>query len=93
MCRTFGWELLRVDNMEGICFKVSLDHTRYFIAQLQQTDEMRILSKHSPAIRFAKDQDHEPASALIPASQILMQDLNITSSQESFSEVLSPNNS
>ena len=53
MCRTVGWELLRVDNEDGIVFKVALDPSRYFIAQLQQTDEIKILSKHSPAIRFA----------------------------------------
>ena len=34
MCRTAGWELLRVDNEEGIILKVALDHSRYFIAQL-----------------------------------------------------------
>ena len=87
MCRTAGWELLGVNNEEGIVFKVALDQNRYFIAQLQQTEDRKIVSKHSPAIRFANQKDIEPASALIPASQVLMQDLNISSSQESFSEV------
>ena len=53
MCMTAGWELLRVTTDEGIVFKVALDPSRYFIVQLQQTDENKIWSKHSPAIRFA----------------------------------------